>query len=60
MAIQHLVIHPIPRIEGHLRIEAIIDETNVVTDAYSSSTMLRGIEEILKGRDPRDRGLLAL
>ena len=60
MANKHLVIDPITRIEGHLRIEAIIDENNVITDAYSSSTMFRGIEEILKGRDPRDCGLLAM
>ena len=60
MAKKHLVIDPITRIEGHLRIEAIIDENNVVVDAYSSSTMFRGIEEILKGRDPRDCGLLFL
>lgn len=60
MARKHLVIDPITRIEGHLRIEAIIDENNVVVDAFSSSTMFRGIEEILKGRDPRDCGLLAM
>ncbi len=60
MAKKHLVVDPITRIEGHLRIEAIIDENNVVTDAYASSTMFRGIEEILKGRDPRDCGLLAM
>ncbi len=60
MTKKHLVIDPITRIEGHLRIEAIIDENNVVTDAYSSSTMFRGIETILKGRDPRDCGLLAM
>ncbi|ADG93019.1 nickel-dependent hydrogenase large subunit [Arcobacter nitrofigilis DSM 7299] len=57
---KHIVIDPITRIEGHLRIEAVIDDNNVVTDAYSSSTMFRGIEEILKGRDPRDCGLLAM
>ena len=45
---KHLVIDPITRIEGHLRIEAIIDENNVVVDAFSSSTMFRGIEEIFK------------
>ena len=60
MARKHLVIDPITRIEGHLRIEAIIDENNVVVDAFSSLTMFRGIEEILKGRDPRDCGLLAM
>lgn len=60
MTKKHLVVDPITRIEGHLRIEAIIDENNVITDAFSSSTMFRGIEEILKGRDPRDCGLLAM
>ena len=60
MTKKHLVVDPITRIEGHLRIEAILDENNVITDAYSSSTMFRGIEEILKGRDPRDCGLLAM
>ncbi|WP_321314963.1 nickel-dependent hydrogenase large subunit [Halarcobacter sp.] len=57
---KHVVIDPITRIEGHLRIEAVIDDNNVITDAFSSSTMFRGIEEILKGRDPRDCGLLAM
>lgn len=57
---KHVVIDPITRIEGHLRIEAVIDENNVIKEAYSSSTMFRGIEEILKGRDPRDCGLLAM
>lgn len=49
-----IVIDPITRIEGHLRIEAALDETGTVTEAYSSGTMVRGIENILKGRDPRD------
>ena len=48
-----LVIDPVTRIEGHLRIEAKI-ENGIVVDAWSSSTMFRGIEVILKGRDPRD------
>ena len=60
MSKKHIVIDPITRIEGHLRIEAVIDENNRVVDAYSSSTMFRGIEAILKGRDPRDCGLLAM
>jgi Ni,Fe-hydrogenase I large subunit len=46
-------IDPITRIEGHLRIEAEVDGGQV-TDAWSSSTMFRGIELILLGRDPRD------
>ncbi len=57
---EHIIIDPITRIEGHLRIEVEIDENNVVTDAFSSATMFRGIEEILKGRDPRDAGLLTM
>jgi len=57
---KHLIVDPITRIEGHLRVEAIIDDNNVITDAYTSSTMFRGIETILKGRDPRDAGLLSM
>ena len=51
-----IAIDPITRIEGHLRIEAQVDGGKVV-DAWSSSTMFRGIEIILKGRDPRDAWL---
>ncbi|QOG12593.1 nickel-dependent hydrogenase large subunit [Arcobacter sp. FWKO B] len=57
---KHLIVDPITRIEGHLRIEAVIDDNNVITDAYASSTMFRGIETILKGRDPRDAGMLTM
>lgn len=57
---KHIVVDPITRIEGHLRIEAIIDDNNTIVDAYSSSTLFRGIETILQGRDPRDCGLLAM
>lgn len=49
-----IVIDPITRIEGHLRIEAKLDEGNTITEAYSAGTMVRGIENILKKRDPRD------
>jgi len=48
-----VVVDPVTRIEGHLRIEAEVDGGSV-KDAWSSSTMFRGIEIILKGRDPRD------
>ncbi len=48
-----IVIDPITRIEGHLRIEAEIKDGKVV-NAYSSSTMVRGMEKIVEGRDPRD------
>jgi len=50
---QRIVVDPITRIEGHLRIEAEIKNGKIV-DAYSSGTMVRGFEIILKGRDPRD------
>lgn len=49
----HVVVDPVTRIEGHLRIEAEV-EGGRVTNAWSSSTMFRGIELILQGRDPRD------
>lgn len=52
-----IAIDPITRIEGHLRIEVQVEGGKVV-DAWSSSTMFRGIEIILKGRDPRDAWLL--
>lgn len=49
----HIVVDPVTRIEGHLRVEAEV-EGGAVTQAWSSSTMFRGIELILRGRDPRD------
>jgi len=48
-----IVVDPITRIEGHLRVEVEVKDGRIV-DAYSSGTMVRGIEIILKGRDPRD------
>jgi Ni,Fe-hydrogenase I large subunit len=50
---QRVVVDPITRIEGHLRIEAET-EGGIITQASSSGTMVRGIEIILRGRDPRD------
>jgi Ni,Fe-hydrogenase I large subunit len=48
-----IVVDPVTRIEGHLRIEAEVNG-GAVTDAWSSGTMFRGIELILRGRDPRE------
>ncbi len=48
-----IVVDPVTRIEGHLRVEAVV-ENGVITDAFSSGTMVRGLEKILIGRDPRD------
>ena len=53
MALTRVVVDPVTRIEGHLRIEAVV-ENGVITDAYSAGTMVRGLEKILIGRDPRD------
>jgi len=50
---QRITIDPITRIEGHLRIDLEVDGGRV-SKAWSSGTMWRGIEVILKGRDPRD------
>jgi hydrogenase large subunit len=52
-ATERVVVDPITRIEGHLRIEART-ENGMIAEAYSSGTMVRGIEIILRGRDPRD------
>ena len=51
---QRIVVDPVTRIEGHLRIEAQTDANGKITQAYSAGTMVRGIEIILRGRDPRD------
>ena len=51
---QRIVVDPVPRIEGHLRIEVNIDESNIIRNAVSTGTRWRGLEVILKGRDPRD------
>lgn len=55
---KRVVVDPITRIEGHLRIEVVVDDNNVVQEAYSGSTLWRGIETILRGRDPRDAGFM--
>ena len=50
---KRIVIDPITRIEGHLKIECEVDNGKVV-NAWSSGQMWRGIEVILQGRDPRE------
>jgi hydrogenase large subunit len=51
--VDRIVIDPVTRIEGHLRIEAQADNGKI-TNAWASSTQFRGIEIIMEGRDPRD------
>jgi hydrogenase large subunit len=53
-----VVIDPVTRIEGHLRIEVEVND-HKVTDAWSSGTMFRGIELVLRGRDPREAWIWA-
>lgn len=52
--VKRIVVDPITRIEGHLRVEADIDDKGVIKDSFSSGTSVRGLEVIVKGRDPRD------
>ncbi|ACR69825.1 hydrogenase 2 large subunit [Edwardsiella ictaluri] len=54
---QRITIDPITRIEGHLRIDCEI-ENGKVTKAWSSGTMWRGMEDIVKGNDPRDAWMI--
>ena len=54
---KRISIDPITRIEGHLRIDCEI-ENSVVTNAWSSGTMWRGMENIVKGSDPRDAWMI--
>lgn len=51
---RRVVVDPVTRIEGHMRCEVNLDSDNVITNAVSTGTMWRGLEVILKGRDPRD------
>jgi hypothetical protein len=51
---RRIVVDPVTRIEGHMRCEVNVDQDNVIRNAVSTGTMWRGLEVILKGRDPRD------
>jgi len=57
-ASRRIAIDPITRIEGHLRIEVQIEGGKIV-DAWSSGTAFRGLEMVLRGRDPRDAWIFA-
>jgi hydrogenase large subunit len=51
---RRIVVDPVTRIEGHMRCEVNVDKDNIIRNAVSTGTMWRGLEVILKGRDPRD------
>lgn len=55
---KHSIIDPVDRIEGHLRVEMEV-ENGVVTDAWVSGGLFRGLELIVEGRDPYDAAMLA-
>ena len=48
-----VVIDPVTRIEGHLRVTCQVEDGQVV-DAWNHAQQFRGFELILQGRDPRD------
>ncbi len=48
-----IVIDPVTRVEGHLKIEAVV-ENGIVKETKSSGLLFRGLEILLKGRDPMD------
>lgn len=51
---RRIVVDPVTRIEGHLRVQAVLGDDQKIVDSMSTGTMWRGLEVILKGRDPRD------
>jgi hydrogenase large subunit len=51
---QRVVVDPVTRIEGHLRVQAILGENSVIQDATCTSALFRGLELVLRGRDPRE------
>ena len=52
-----IVIDPITRIEGHLKIETVVED-GVVKETRSTGNLFRGFELILRGRDPRDAQII--
>ena len=54
MSERRIVVDPVTRIEGHLRVQAVLGTDGRIVDSMSTGTMWRGLEVILKGRDPRD------
>src|SRR4030042_1915075 len=52
-----IVIDPVTRIEGHLKIECVV-ENGAVKDARATGSLFRGLESILRGRDPREAQII--
>ena len=56
MSERRIVVDPVTRIEGHLRVQAVLGDDGKIVDSMSTGTMWRGLEVILKGRDPATPG----
>jgi hydrogenase large subunit len=57
--VQKIVVDPVTRIEGHLRVQAVLGDDGVVQDASCTSALFRGLELVLRGRDPREAWQIA-
>ncbi|HET6350796.1 MAG TPA: nickel-dependent hydrogenase large subunit [Coriobacteriia bacterium] len=55
---ENIVIDPVTRIEGHLRVEVTVDN-GVITDAWASEGLFRGMETVMQGREPSDAFYIA-
>ena len=53
-----IVVDPVTRIEGHLKISITTDVMNNITAARSTGNMYRGFENLLQGREPRDASFI--
>lgn len=53
MSVEKIVVDPLTRIEGHLRVELEVED-GIIKNAWSETTQFRGIETIVENRDPRD------
>src|SRR5512136_3237579 len=56
---QRVVLDPVTRIEGHLRVQAVVGDDGIIQDASCTSALFRGLEIVLRGRDPREAWQIA-
>jgi len=55
-----ITIDPVNRIEGHLKVEVVLNDTaGTITDAKCTGNLFRGFELIMNRRDPRDAPIIA-
>src|SRR3974377_124914 len=57
--VKKIVVDPMTRIEGHLRVQAVLGDNSAVQDASCTSAMFRGLGIVLGGRDPREAWQIA-